>query len=227
MNLPIRQIQEKYAQLSLRERGIIAAGLCVAIVVMWLLLVRDPLSAGNHSTRQAITNLQTQIAALAKQQSELLHQQGQDPNAQLQQRLDKLRAALSDVEQTLRQRFSGLVDPQQMADVLEDLLIENKRLKLVRIQSLPSEALITAAPAPESNPSEAAEQSQKVAVYRHGVQIQFQGSYLATLDYLRAIEQLPWDFYWEALQLQVDDYPRANVTITVHTLSLKRGWIGV
>ena len=226
MQLSMQQVTDKYAALSLRERIIVGVAMIVAVVVIWLMLVRDPLNAGNSQAREAINKLQTQIAALAQQQNELLRQQRQDPNAELQQRVDKLRAALDSVEQTLRKRFSGLVDPQQMADVLEDLLIKNQRLELVRIESLPSEALISAGAVPETN-SDASANEARVAVYRHGVQIQFRGSYLATLDYLRAIEQLPWDFYWEALRLQVEDYPKASVTITVHTLSLKRGWIGV
>ena len=68
---------------------------------------------------------------------------------------------------------------------------------------------------------------EQVAVYRHGVEIVFRGSYLATLDYLQSLQSLPWDFYWDGVQLQVEDYPKAQVRITVYTLSLKRGWIGV
>ena len=64
-------------------------------------------------------------------------------------------------------------------------------------------------------------------MYRHGLQLELEGSYLATLAYLKALQALPWEFYWDEVRLQVDKYPTAKITIVVHTLSLTEGWIGV
>ena len=59
------------------------------------------------------------------------------------------------------------------------------------------------------------------------LQIEFKGSYLSTLEYLQALNKLPWKFYWDSLELKVDKYPVSTIVITVHTLSFHEGWIGV
>lgn len=225
--MSLQQLADKYNALSLRERVMIALGVVVAIVILWLYLVSDPLRAANDESQRRIDRLQTQITALTQQQAELLRQKGEDPNAELHERLAKLEAALEEVETDLRRRFRGLIDPHQMAQVLEDLLINNERLQLVSVKSLGSEAVINAQAPGADKATSTDKGDEQVAVYRHGVEIAFRGSYLATLDYLQSLQSLPWDFYWEGVQLQVEDYPNAEVTITVYTLSLKRGWIGV
>jgi MSHA biogenesis protein MshJ len=47
------------------------------------------------------------------------------------------------------------------------------------------------------------------------------------MSYLEKIESMPWDLYWENVQLDVEKYPQARIVITVFTLSLKKGWVGV
>ena len=63
--------------------------------------------------------------------------------------------------------------------------------------------------------------------YRHGFRIRFVGSYLKTIDYLHALEALPWRFFWDAVEIDVKDHPEAEGSIVVYTLSLDRSWIDV
>lgn len=65
-----------------------------------------------------------------------------------------------------------------------------------------------------------------VTFYRHGLEIEVEGSYAACLAYLNAIEALPWRLYWQVLELDVIDYPQNRIRIEVGTLSLDEGWIG-
>jgi len=113
-----------------------------------------------------------------------------------------------------------LIEPKQMAKVLEVVLAQNTDLKLQRVQSLGAEPL---------SPIKAkeGEEAETLGIYRHGLQIEFKGSYLSTLKYLKALDKLPWNFYWDVLELNVDKYPVSTIVITVHTLSFHEGWIGV
>jgi MSHA biogenesis protein MshJ len=72
----------------------------------------------------------------------------------------------------------------------------------------------------------ASEDESDVTFYRHGLEIEVEGSYAACLEYLNAIESLPWRLYWQVLELDVIDYPRNRVRIEVSTLSLDEEWIG-
>ena len=41
-----------------------------------------------------------------------------------------------------------------------------------------------------------------------------------------AVEALPWRLYWQAVDIEVLDYPRNRIRIEVSTLSLNEEWIG-
>ncbi|NOZ53973.1 MAG: hypothetical protein GXP08_12740 [Gammaproteobacteria bacterium] len=64
-------------------------------------------------------------------------------------------------------------------------------------------------------------------IFRHGIEIEFYGDFKSTLSYLQAVEALPWRFYWDEVNYSVEEYPRALVKVTLYTLSLDRGWLGV
>lgn len=64
-------------------------------------------------------------------------------------------------------------------------------------------------------------------LYRHGLRIEFLGTYLETMRYLAALERLNWRFLWESVRYRVERYPRARVSIVVHSLSFDDAWIGV
>ena len=95
----------------------------------------------------------------------------------------------------------------------------NKGLELIRMQNLTASPLI-------DDKSNAEKDDDGGMVFRHGVVIEFK-EYLATLRYLKAIENMQWRFYWGGLNYTVDEYPNAHVTIVLYTLSLNEGWVGV
>ena len=46
------------------------------------------------------------------------------------------------------------------------------------------------------------------------------GNYFSILNFLKRLEQLKWQLYWDRLQYQVDNYPEATVTVEFYTLRL-------
>jgi MSHA biogenesis protein MshJ len=63
--------------------------------------------------------------------------------------------------------------------------------------------------------------------YLHPVELVVEGRYLDVVAYLRALEGLPWRFYWRVLQLETKTYPLNRVRIELSTVSLDKEWIGV
>lgn len=59
------------------------------------------------------------------------------------------------------------------------------------------------------------------AFYKHRFLLEFQGDYLSALNYLRALEALPWRLYWDSVTIESAGYPRAHITLKVHTISLQ------
>lgn len=225
---------DKYDALSLRERGIIALLAVVVLFTLWNELFFSPLNDERKRFNSEINNLSQQVASINIQLAELMAGKRADPNKVNQQRLVKVKAEIGQQDDLLKKKMHGLIDPTQMAEVLESVLMQKTDLQFQQLKSLGARPLLGPTAQNDTNKNDTNKSdtgkpgvSIETVVYRHGMQIEFKGSYLSTLEYLRALEALPWDFYWDAVAFEVDEYPAAHVTITVHTLSLKEGWIGV
>ena len=63
------------------------------------------------------------------------------------------------------------------------------------------------------------------ALYRHGVELAVEGSFADLLAYMQALEDMPQRVLWGGVQLKVEQYPKALLTLRIYTLSLDRGWL--
>jgi MSHA biogenesis protein MshJ len=62
-------------------------------------------------------------------------------------------------------------------------------------------------------------------MYQHSVEITLQGSYADLHDYLAQLERSPLQMFWGRLSLDAARYPRLQLMLTVHTLSLSKAWL--
>ena len=199
--------------LTVRERILVFVTVLALVGTAWHLVLMQPLlnqadkaRADIAETRARIemanTSLQDQVLQLAQ-----IDITNQTRYALTQARIDQLDTELAE--------YSGkLIDPSEMAFVLESVLKGQTSLRLKRIRNLGAEALT------------ADNENNAVILYRHGLEIEVEGSYLDCLAYLEEIEALPWRFYWQFLELDVVEYPRNRIRIEVSTLSLDEEWIG-
>lgn len=195
--------------LSLRERAAVLLMVIAVLVFLWYQLLMLPLQAVQTAKQEQITAQQARLAKVNEALTSLLTQPA-GASAAERARLESELARLNDAIGT---RTGELIGPQEMTRVLEEVLAKNTRLRLVEVKSLPPEPLF--------------EDVAGGNVYRHGVAITVQGSYLDTLGYLRALEALPWHFYWDSLDLHTVDYPANRTTLVVYTLSMEEGLLGV
>ena len=220
MKARLAQLAARFEALTLRERALVSLGVLVLLFLLWDTLLMSPehrrqqqMVGQMHGINQQLTELETQIETLGASL-----QSGEDQV--LQARLRELRDSLGRLEQSQTALTVQFVKPEQMAGLLRDVLSSDRELKLVSLKSLGSKPLFP--------PAEKAEgEAQRPLIYQHAMRISFEGRFFNSLRYLRALEAMPWRFYWDRLDYQVLDYPTARVSITVHTLSLEEGWIGV
>jgi len=192
----------------------------VAIIIVFIELIISPLNQKYDVIDKQIISLTTQTQQLESQVRLLKSKRTRDPDFQEKQKVKLLDEQITNLNVRLKERMHGLIEPKQMAKVLEVVLAQNTDLILQRVQSLGAEPLSPVKIKEGEDP-------QTLGIYRHGLQIEFKGSYLSTLKYLKALDELPWNFYWDVLELKVDKYPVSSIVITVHTLSFHEGWIGV
>ncbi len=201
-----------------RERAILlVAGLGIA-GMLWLTFVHDALTAAKQQVARNITVTQGRVAAEVSRQNEIRSTYTTDPNAFAQTRQRELRQAAIDANDRLNQLYGELILPQQMTQVLITLLQRETTLNLVSYANKPSEALLNTA---------AGEGASGVQVFKHGMHLVFEGSFLDTVYYLRSLEQLDSNFFWENFEFELAEYPKGKVSLDVYTLSPERGFIGV
>lgn len=209
----LTSLQASVDKLSLRERLLVFSTVLMLFGSVWYLSLMEPLTQRAANSRTEIQSLQARIETANRSlEDQVLQISGsgteyQDRFARVQRRIDAINESLGDYA-------SELIDPAEMARVMEGVLKEQSKLRLIRIRNLSPEALSATA------------DSRSATFYKHGLEIEFEGSYQACLDYLQEIENLPWRFYWQVLELEVLEYPRNRVRLEVGTLSLNEEWIG-
>ena len=221
MQARIKQQLARVDELSLRERVILFVGILVALFVAWDVVLMSPTTLHEKSVQQRIDNLHSQIATLNQSISQLVASRSSNPNAELRVKLETVQADSARLDAQLSSATAGLVPPNQMVNLLEQVLARQHGLRLVSVENEPPQPLL------KITDGTGAQTAESGSLYEHGLQIVFQGNYADIMAYLQALEHLKWRFYWDALDLQVKKYPISQVTIRVHTLSLHKGYIGV
>lgn len=234
----VQQLNLAINALSLRERAIVAAVAVVVLVTLWFVLLFDPAQQGYASASKQRTQLATKSQALDTQLTLLKQRVAQDPNAEERARITGVRGDITEADAQLKEKTLELITPAQMARVVQDLIDKNSALKISALRSEPSrlaQGLFGEPDAEASSSSSSRPSSKKTEkgdehtpqVYEHALVVELSGSYLDALDYLSALEALPWRLFWDDVQIQTEDYPTAQIRIRIHTLSLHEGWIGV
>ncbi|MCP5091674.1 MAG: type II secretion system protein M [Gammaproteobacteria bacterium] len=212
-NARLKPLVAKVDALSFRERLLILVTALALIAALWHMLLMQPLQQRATETRAELTALEDRISAANRNlEDQILQLAGGD--SQKRTRIASLRKRIDEINATLGNHAAELIDPSEMAQVLEGVLKEQSKLTLVRIRNTTPDSLVTN------------EDPDAVTFYRHGLEIEVEGSYADCLEYLAAIESLPWRLYWQVLELDVIQYPRNRIRIEVGTLSLDEEWIG-
>lgn len=211
----------KFDQLSLRERALTAGAVLVALIMIWTMAVFDPLSKKENYLSSEIITSQDAIATAVQSMTDL---ETSDPTSVALAKEKQLEAQLRDINTQLASRSGGLIEPERMVQVIHDVLSKQRGIMLISLQNKPVTSLIQPAPAAEGSTEPAPVAS---GPYVHPVELIVEGQYLDVLEYLRALEALPWRFNWKILELTTKTYPINRVRIELSTLSMDTEWIGV
>jgi MSHA biogenesis protein MshJ len=209
----LETVQERFELLSKREKLMVFLTL---IAVFWVLLghlILEPSLSKKTKLKQQLFSAQSQASAskLAAIQTEALRKK--DPNLNNRRQLKAIKNQLRELKQQINHGEKKIVSPQQMATVLRDMLDKHHRLKLVNLETL------------STKPIAKVEHNQ--SIFRHGLAMTLSGRYFDVYHYLEALESLPWRFYWDSIDYQVKEYPTAEVTLHIYTLSFQEDWLGI
>ena len=208
----LNALLNRFDRLSLRERVLVMAAVLAVLVVAFDMLLMSRLDSRRKELSNELATVQSEMDAAAKA---ALAASAADPIAAQTKRVAELRARLAATDAELASRAAGMIPPERMMQVLHDVLSRQQGVKLVSLRYL------HAAPLPDA---QAAAAPGMPRPYLHTVEIVVQGSYLEVLAYLRALEALPWRFYWRRLELTSEHYPTNEVRVELGTVSMDSEW---
>lgn len=227
----ILQLRARIDALSLRERGLVGLAACALLAFVGHALVLAPMEASQEALRGQIAQQRTEIAAIDEAIASRVQAFQLDPDAAARARLNSLRQEMGQLGDQLLAIEHGLVPPERMGPLVDGILRANGRLKLVSMRTMPVEPLAgpeapaaAAATAPAVAPT-IAPVAMAPLLYRHGIEVTVRGNYLDMVDYMSALDAMPTRMFWGRAQLDVEEYPAARLTLTLHTLSLDRQWM--
>ncbi|APX04992.1 type II secretion system protein GspM [Vibrio campbellii] len=208
-------LEERFDEMSAREKVLIAlCGLVTVVMLLFTLVLEPKLNEVNSNDKQLrnskLTNQQTEIEILRIQA-----QLKKDPNAEIDQAISQLLTESQHLSMQLSEIIEHLITPSQMASLLESVLEQQSGIHLVSLQTLPAEPI-----------TEDKEASQYSGYYVHPVRMELTGDYFSIANYLTKLEGLPASYYWRSFSYNVEDYPKAKLVLEVYTLGSREEFIG-
>ncbi len=238
----LQSAMTRFDAMSLRERVMIGAALLASLLVVWDTALMQPLNA-RRTVLITILNtdpnaVQPDPAAAGAADASVVADgaapSDPDPIGTALLQRESLRMQFADIDKQLQQVSAELITPERMSEVLYDVLQQQHGVTLISLHNQPVSSLVPAQPKPDS---ESGNQAGSVAgtdgtpqlgpgPYLHPVELVIEGRYLDILNYLRALEALPWRFNWQSLELDSSRYPLNRARVELSTLSLDPAWIG-
>ena len=220
----LKPLRDRIDALTLRERALMFIAVMVVLYMIATNLVFAPLRADQARVGKDLDAKRQQIQALNQKIESVIRNKDVDPDEENRAKLTALKVQLQSLNANLGQMTQGFVSPQEMAKLVEQILLRNGRLQVMKVENIP--------PTPIGEP-EAEVSGQSVAhehealVYKHGMRIELRGRYFDIVNYLKALEALDWKVFWGQVRLESEKYPTSKITLVIYTLSGQPGWIGV
>lgn len=214
MKEQFQQLLARMDAFALRERILLFLTLVFVLFIIWNGILLSPVNAEKKRITAELSNLKQQTGTAQQQIQSITAGVVVDPNKENREREAALKKELAALDESIGHLAIGATE---LTKVLSEMLTKEPELKLVRIRNLASTPLEVAVAAPGGAGT----------MYRHGLVIELEGSYFSVLRYLRALEGLPWQLSWSSLDYKVKEYPIAHITLTIHTLGLTEGAVGV
>ena len=218
----------KIDALTLRERAIIFAMAALVVVTLVNQLLLDPLFRQQKILSQQMKQDQAKAVEIQIQIQQQVRMQAADLDAANRERLDQLTRQSEQMQGELNALQKALVSAERMPALLEELLKRNGKLRLVSLKTILPTNLLEGAT--QQTPAKEKAESVSVpvpAVYKHGVEIVVQGGYADMVAYMTELQSMPWQVFWAKAELDAKEYPKAQLTLVLYTLSLEKRWLNI
>lgn len=198
--------------LALRERALLLVLSCCLIFFIWYLFVGSPLEKAIEKSENQRENLLTLSEKLVSSYSPLKDSKDIERNiAIIDKRISSVQSKMTLIDDEIKDFNQKTIPIDQIVLLLRDLLTANSQLSLESLKVYPSEIIKN---------DQSKEGSFEDAFEKSMISMTLTGTYASIFSYLKTIEALKWSIFWEDVEYSVADYPMANITIQIYTLSI-------
>ncbi|GHG67851.1 hypothetical protein GCM10010919_16860 [Alishewanella longhuensis] len=210
-----QQVTERYTKLQLREKRLVFFGSLALMIWVSLIFLLEPAYLRWQAVKQQTLSLERVNQALSQQLTLLQQQLSQDINQPIQLDIvskQQQQAVLLKELGAYRQQF---ITGSQTVKMLQDILGPLSALQLVSLRSEPAVPIRLPGESPEA----------PVQLFQHVTVLSVTGNYMQLKSLLEQVEVLPWLFTWQKLEYQVLEYPKAQMTLFISTVSADESYI--
>jgi MSHA biogenesis protein MshJ len=210
-----QQVSARFRALKEREKYTAFIGALLLCVWLFMLQLLMPAYEEMRKVDQQINSVmqarQQQSAALLT----LQQQDGVDVDDSYRQGIEQLKQQ----EQQLQQQISGLtsyfVGSERMTLVLQDVLKSSNKVKIKSVIAQP--------PVPMTFAEQGTD--NKAVIYQHSTMVVLAGDYFALTTVLQRLDALSWSLGWQSIDYKVTEYPNAELTLHLLTVSDNESYI--
>jgi MSHA biogenesis protein MshJ len=218
MNSKLKQYAQRFDAQTIRERGLIAISIIVAFSFLWWTNYATPkmkqietLQTENQRVARDVENTRVIVSDIRQSIAAGVHKEKEF-------QLTKLGKDLAALEEKLRVTTIELVDPEKMFQLMNQLIYQDSRLRLLSLKRREVRPAIP--PVNEEDTSDS-------GIYRHVLEIELGGKYLDILKYMQTLEALDWKLLWDEIEIVSDEQLKPTVKVVISTLSTRKEWVGI
>lgn len=226
---PFIEMITAYENISPREQKIVLSTFVVVLSLLGYMLMIEPLLLNSLQLVEEKNKLTKTNTALSQQIDKTKNRKIDNPNLALEAQLKKLLEKSQSSQKKIDLLTRALVAPKQMVSLLEEVLTQDKQLKLISLTNLPEEAMSIEGQSQRNRldaPNNNAE-NKEALIYRHTFEIELEATYDSTVSYLKRLDSLPWQLFWQDLKYESTVYPKGRLSLRVYTLSMSQEVLGV
>ena len=205
MKTQLNKARDWYEGLVTRERWLVLAMAVVLVALIMDTVLITPAGKAIKQKQAALTHAEESLKTSQLQLDTLNNAANSNPLASKEAEQNALQKQVSVLESRFKELSEGLISASSLPKILEEMLQQAGNLSLQEMIVEPPEAKIS-------------------GLYKHAVSVKLSGDFFSVINYLKALEKLNWNFYWEELNYSVHHYP-AEVELKVYTLSSKEAAI--
>ncbi len=227
----MKQLLQRYADsidaMALRERVMFFGAVALVLMTLLQVFLLTPVLSRRFQLSTQIAQQEDETKAIQAQIQALVRPKLQDQDELNRDRLKSLREQMTQLDRQFEQQQLQFVAPEKMVAMIENLIVENRKLQLISLRNLPSTGLSPGAGAPSGAAGGQARAADERQVFRHTVELSLKGSYFDLLEYIAALEGMQQRVFWDGFELSVAEYPQSVLKLTIYTLSPEKSWLTV